>query len=103
MLFQEMIDGKYKDGEKVLRAKIDMASPNINMRDSHTASPKRLHQHGRQVLRLSHVRLRPSPEDAFEEITHSLCTLEFEDHSLFTTGFRELDWRCLPSRSNLRV
>ncbi len=81
-LFEEMKDGKYPDGSKVLRAKIDMASPNINMRDPVIY----------RVLRATHHRTGDKwciypmydfahpLEDAFEGITHSICTLEFEDH-----------------------
>jgi len=81
-LFREMKDGKFADGEKVLRAKIDMASPNINMRDPIIY----------RVLRATHHRtgdkwcIYPMYDfthpicDAIEGITHSICTLEFEDH-----------------------
>lgn len=81
-LFEEMKEGKYADGEKVLRAKIDMASPNINMRDPVIY----------RILRATHHRTGDKwciypmydfahpLEDAFEGITHSICTLEFEDH-----------------------
>ena len=81
-LFERMRAGEFSDGEKVLRAKIDMASPNINMRDPILY----------RVARVSHHRAgdkwRVYPmydfahplEDAFEGITHSICTLEFEDH-----------------------
>ena len=81
-LFEDMKNGKYKDGEKVLRAKIDMASPNINMRDP-------------VIYRIAHISHHNTKdkwciypmydfahplEDAIEGITHSCCTLEFEDH-----------------------
>ena len=81
-LFEDMKNGKYKDGEKVLRAKIDMASPNINMRDP-------------VIYRIAHIPHHNTKdkwciypmydfahplEDAIEGITHSCCTLEFEDH-----------------------
>ncbi|MFI3164290.1 MAG: glutamine--tRNA ligase/YqeY domain fusion protein [Bacillota bacterium] len=81
-LFYGMRDGKYPDGSKVLRAKIDMSSPNINMRDPILY----------RVLRATHHRtgdkwcIYPMYDfthplsDAFEGITHSICTLEFEDH-----------------------
>ena len=74
-LFEEMKEGKYQDGEKVLRAKIDMASPNINMRDPVIY----------RVARMSHHNTGDKwciypIEDAIEHITHSICTLEFEDH-----------------------
>ena len=81
-LFEEMREGKYADGEKVLRAKIDMASPNMNMRDP-------------VIYRIAHISHHNTGdtwciypmydfahpiEDAIEGITHSICTLEFEDH-----------------------
>lgn len=81
-LFYGMRDGKYKDGEKVLRAKIDMASPNINLRDPVIY----------RVLRATHHRtgdkwcIYPMYDyahpicDSMQGVTHSLCTLEFEDH-----------------------
>ena len=81
-LFKEMKEGRYADGEKVLRAKIDMASPNINMRDPVIY----------RILRATHHRTGDKwciypmydfahpLEDAFEGVTHSICTLEFEDH-----------------------
>ncbi|MBE5845475.1 MAG: glutamine--tRNA ligase/YqeY domain fusion protein [Butyrivibrio sp.] len=81
-LFQEMKDGKYEDGAMTLRAKIDMASPNINMRDPIIY----------RVAHMSHARTGDKwciypmydfahpIEDAIEGITHSICTLEFEDH-----------------------
>ena len=81
-LFSEMKEGRYADGEKVLRAKIDMASPNINMRDPVIY----------RILRATHHRTGDKwciypmydfahpLEDAFEGVTHSICTLEFEDH-----------------------
>ncbi|MCI7401097.1 MAG: glutamine--tRNA ligase/YqeY domain fusion protein [Christensenella sp.] len=98
-LFEEMKEGKYADGEKVLRAKIDMASPNMNMRDPVIY----------RILRATHERTGDKwciypmydfahpLEDAIEGITHSICTLEFEDHRPlydwvkincgFTTGY----------------
>lgn len=98
-LFEEMKQGKYADGEKVLRAKIDMASPNMNMRDPVIY----------RILRATHERTGDKwciypmydfahpLEDAIEGITHSICTLEFEDHRPlydwvkencgFTTGY----------------
>ena len=81
-LFEEMKEGKYANGEKTLRAKIDMASPNINMRDP-------------VIYRIMHVTHHQTKDkwciypmydfahplqDAFEGITHSLCSIEFEDH-----------------------
>ena len=79
-LFQEMMDGKYKDGEKVLRAKIDMASPNINMRDPviYRIAHATHHNTGDKWCIYPMYDYAHPLEDAFEEITHSLCTLEFE-------------------------
>ena len=81
-LFAAMKDGKYADGEKVLRAKIDMASPNINMRDPviyricHAEHP---HTGDKWVIYPMYDFAHPL-EDAIEGITHSLCSLEFENH-----------------------
>lgn len=81
-LFEEMREGKYKDGEKVLRAKIDMASPNINMRDPVIYRVARMNHHNTgDVWCIYPMYDFAHPiEDAIEEITHSICTLEFEDH-----------------------
>lgn len=81
-LFDRMRKGEFKDGEKVLRAKIDMSSPNINMRDpiiyriSHTAH----HNTGDKWCVYPMYDFAHPLEDAIEGITHSICTLEFEDH-----------------------
>ncbi len=81
-LFEEMKQGKYADGEKVLRAKIDMASPNMNMRDpviyriAHTEH----HNTGNKWCIYPMYDFAHPIEDAIEGITHSICTLEFEDH-----------------------
>ena len=81
-LFEEMRDGKYNNGEKTLRAKIDMASPNINMRDPVLY----------RIMKISHHQTKDKwciypmydfahpLQDSFEGITHSLCSLEYEDH-----------------------
>ncbi|MGI5990291.1 MAG: glutamine--tRNA ligase/YqeY domain fusion protein [Lachnospiraceae bacterium] len=98
-LFEEMKAGKYKDGEKVLRAKIDMASPNINMRDP-------------VIYRIAHIAHQRTGdkwciypmydfahpiEDAIEGVSHSLCTLEFEDHRpLYNWVVRELEYEYPP-------
>lgn len=81
-LFQEMKDGKYKDGEKVLRAKIDMASPNINMRDPiiYRIAHITHHNTGDKWCIYPMYDFAHPLEDAIEGITHSICTLEFEDH-----------------------
>jgi glutaminyl-tRNA synthetase len=100
-LFQEMMDGKYKDGEKVLRAKIDMASPNINMRDPviYRIAHATHHNTGDKWCIYPMYDYAHPLEDAFEEITHSLCTLEFEDHRpLYDWVLRELDWEMPPQQ-----
>lgn len=81
-LFEEMREGKYADGEKVLRAKIDMASPNINMRDPVIYRIAHLsHQNTGDKWCIYPMYDFAHPiEDAVEKITHSICTLEFEDH-----------------------
>lgn len=81
-LFTAMKDGKYKDGEKVLRAKIDMASPNINMRDPIIYRVAHMTHHNTKdtwCIYPMYDFAHPI-EDAIEGITHSICTLEFEDH-----------------------
>lgn len=84
-LFYEMRDGKYKDGEKTLRAKIDMSSPNINMRDPVIYRIARLTHHntGDKWCIYPMYDFAHPLEDAIEHITHSCCTLEFEDHRPF--------------------
>lgn len=81
-LFQRMKDGEFSDGEKLLRAKIDMASPNINMRDPALYRIKRAsHQRtGDEWLIYPMYDFTHCLSDAMENITHSLCTLEFADH-----------------------
>ena len=81
-LFEEMKEGKYQDGEKVLRAKIDMASPNINMRDPVIYRVARMSHHntGDKWCIYPMYDFAHPIEDAVEHITHSICTLEFEDH-----------------------
>lgn len=95
-LFEEMKEGKYEDGAKVLRAKIDMSSPNINMRDP-------------VIYRIAHIPHQNTGdkwciypmydfahpiEDAVEHITHSICTLEFEDHRpLYDWVVRECEYQ----------
>ena len=81
-LFEEMKAGKYKDGEKVLRAKIDMASPNINMRDPviYRVAHMSHHNTGDKWCIYPMYDFAHPIEDAIEHITHSICTLEFEDH-----------------------
>lgn len=82
VLFEEMKAGKYEDGEKVLRAKIDMASPNMNMRDPviYRIAHATHHNTGDKWCIYPMYDFAHPIEDAIEGITHSLCTLEFEDH-----------------------
>lgn len=98
-LFEKMKNGEFKDGEKTLRAKIDMTSPNINMRDP-------------VIYRIAHITHHSTKdkwciypmydfahplEDAFEGITHSICTMEFEDHRpLYDWVINELDFEVKP-------
>ena len=81
-LFADMKAGKYADGEKVLRAKIDMASPNINMRDPviYRVAHMAHHRTGDKWCIYPMYDFAHPIEDAIEGITHSICTLEFEDH-----------------------
>ena len=83
--FREMRDGKHADGSMVLRAKIDMASPNINLRDPAIYRIKRAHHHntGEKWCIYPMYTFAHPLEDAFEGITHSICTLEFEDQRPF--------------------
>ena len=95
-LFEEMKEGKYEDGEKVLRAKIDMASPNINMRDPiiYRVAHMTHHRTGDEWCIYPMYDFAHPIEDAVEGITHSICTLEFEDHRplydwvIFETGYK---------------
>ncbi len=81
-LFENMKNGVYADGERVLRAKIDMASPNINMRDPvlYRVAHMRHHRTGDDWCIYPMYDFAHPLEDAFEGVTHSICTLEFEDH-----------------------
>lgn len=83
--FREMRDGKLADGAAVLRAKIDMASPNINMRDPAIYRIRRAHHHntGDKWCIYPMYTFAHPVEDALEQITHSICTLEFEDQRPF--------------------
>ncbi len=94
-LFLEMKDGVYPDGAKVLRAKIDMASSNINMRDPVIYRIARMTHHntGDTWCIYPMYDFAHPIEDAIEGITHSLCTLEFEDHRpLYDWVVRELEY-----------
>jgi glutaminyl-tRNA synthetase len=81
-LFRRMKEGEFPDGVHVLRAKIDMASPNINLRDPVLYRIRRAHHHrtGDDWCIYPMYDFAHPPSDALEHITHSLCTLEFEDH-----------------------
>ncbi|MCP5146572.1 MAG: glutamine--tRNA ligase/YqeY domain fusion protein [Pseudomonadales bacterium] len=81
-LLARMKAGEFADGEKVLRAKIDMASPNMNMRDPILYRIRKAahHQTGTQWVIYPTYDFAHGQEDAIEGITHSICTLEFEDH-----------------------
>ena len=81
-LFQEMREGKYKDGEKTLRAKIDMASPNINMRDPVMYRIMHINHHrqGNKWCIFPMYDFAHPLQDSFEGITHSLCSLEYDNH-----------------------
>ena len=94
-LFEEMREGKYGDGEKVLRAKIDMASPNMNMRDPVIYRVARMTHHntGDKWCIYPMYDFAHPIEDAIEGVTHSICTLEFEDHRpLYDWVVRELEY-----------
>ena len=94
-IFEDMKNGKYADGEKVLRAKIDMASPNINMRDPVIYRVAHMHHHntGDKWCIYPMYDFAHPIEDAIEGITHSICTLEFEDHRpLYDWVVRELEY-----------
>ena len=94
-LFEEMKEGKYADGEKTLRAKIDMSSPNINMRDPIIYRVAHLsHQNTGDKWCIYPMYDYAHPiEDAIEGITHSICTLEFEDHRpLYNWVVTELEY-----------
>ena len=100
-LFENMKNGVYEDGEKVLRAKIDMTSPNMNMRDpiiyrvAHIAH----HNTGDKWCIYPMYDFAHPIEDAIEGITHSICTLEFEDHRpLYDWVVRELEYENPPKQ-----
>ena len=98
-LFEEMRDGKYEDGTKVLRAKIDMASPNINMRDPviYRVAHMTHHNTGNKWCIYPMYDFAHPIEDAIEGITHSICTLEFEDHRpLYDWVVRECEFTMPP-------
>ena len=93
-LFQQMRDGEYEDGARVLRAKIDMASPNVNLRDPvlYRILNTEHHRTGAQWRIYPTYDFAHGQSDSIERITHSVCTLEFEDHRpLYDWFLDELD------------
>ena len=95
VLFENMMNGLYADGEKVLRAKIDMASPNINMRDPviYRVAHMSHHNTGDKWCIYPMYDFAHPIEDAIENVTHSCCTLEFEDHRpLYDWVVKELEY-----------
>lgn len=95
ILFEKMKNGEFADGEKTLRAKIDMASPNINMRDPILYRVAHMSHHNTkdQWCIYPMYDFAHPIEDAIEGITHSICTLEFEDHRpLYDWVVRELEY-----------
>ena len=100
-LFENMKNGLYADGEKVLRAKIDMASPNMNMRDPviYRVAHMSHHRTGDKWCIYPMYDFAHPLEDAFEGVTHSICTLEFEDHRpLYDWVVRETEWENPPKQ-----
>ena len=98
-MFEDMKNGKYEDGSVVLRAKIDMASPNINMRDPIIYRVARMTHHntGDKWCIYPMYDFAHPIEDAIEGITHSICTLEFEDHRpLYDWVLREVGFENPP-------
>lgn len=98
-LFEGMKKGKFKDGEKVLRAKIDMASPNINLRDPvlYRIAHATHHNTGDKWCIYPMYDFAHPLEDAIEGVTHSICTLEFEDHRpLYDWVIRECEMEKVP-------
>jgi glutaminyl-tRNA synthetase len=100
-LFKRMRDGEFADGQYVLRAKIDMASPNINMRDPALYRIRRVHHQrtGDKWCIYPMYDYTHCISDALEGITHSLCTLEFEDHRpLYDWVLDQLATSCHPQQ-----
>ncbi len=100
-MFQRMKAGEYPDGAHVLRARIDMASPNINMRDPVLYRIKRTHHHrtGDDWVIYPMYDFTHCLSDAIEGITHSICTLEFEDHRpLYDWVLDEVSAPCHPQQ-----
>ena len=100
-LFEAMKNGEVEDGAKVLRAKIDMASPNMNMRDPVIYRVAHMHHHrtGDKWCIYPMYDFAHPLEDAFEGVTHSICTLEFEDHRpLYDWVVREVGFEHPPKQ-----
>ncbi len=100
-LFEGMKNGEFEDGSKVLRAKIDMSSPNINMRDPVIYRVTRMTHHntGDKWCVYPMYDFAHPIEDAIEGISHSICTLEFEDHRpLYDWVVRELEYEYPPKQ-----
>ena len=100
-LFERMKNGEFPDGSKVLRAKIDMASPNINMRDPIIYRIARMEHHntGNKWCIYPMYDFAHPIEDATEGVTHSICTLEFEDHRpLYNWVVNELEYANPPKQ-----
>lgn len=98
-LFEDMKNGRYADGEKVLRARIDVNSPNLNMRDPviYRVAHMEHHNTGDKWCIYPMYDFAHPIEDAIEGITHSICTLEFEDHRpLYDWVVRELEYNRPP-------
>ena len=98
-LFERMKNGEFKDGEKVLRAKIDMSSPNINFRDPviYRIAHSTHHNTGDKWCIYPMYAFAHPLEDAIEKITHSICTLEFEDQRpLYDWVVRECEMEATP-------
>ena len=100
-LFEDMKNGKFEDGTKVLRARIDMSSPNINMRDPviYRVAHMTHHRTGDKWCIYPMYDFAHPIEDAIEGVTHSICTLEFEDHRpLYDWVVRELEFENPPKQ-----
>jgi glutaminyl-tRNA synthetase len=100
-LFDRMRRGEFRDGEKVLRAKIDMASPNINLRDPvlYRITHASHHNTGDKWCIYPMYDFAHPLEDAIEGVTHSICTLEFEDHRpLYDWVVRECEMKSVPQQ-----
>ncbi len=103
-LFEDMKNGKYADGEKVLRAKIDMTSSNINMRDPviYRVAHMNHHRTGDKWCIYPMYDFAHPIEDAIEGITHSICTLEFEDHRpLYNWVIDEVGCDMIPDKEEM--